>query len=119
MVLLTVELLPLCFVAGAGPHVVSGVRAGDTITLVLEDAPPGLTGFTVGIRATPTRTAVVAASTAGVAEHTAGDGSTYYTAARTIPLGTTPTNMGAGTGYEAYWQHSSLAEPVVEEIVVS
>jgi hypothetical protein len=117
--LLTNNMEPVALFSGTGPEVVSSIRAGDTITLVLEDAPAGLTGLAVGIRRTPTREAVVAATTAGVGEHSATDGSTYYSAARTIPPGAAATNQAAGTGYEAYWTHLSLSQPAVEEIVVA
>jgi hypothetical protein len=90
---------------------------GSEFTAVLEDAPAGLTGLAFSVRTTPGRVAV-AVTGSGVTEHVAGDSTHYYTATRLLPNDLAATDYVAGTGYEVVWTHSSLAQPLLEELVV-
>jgi hypothetical protein len=93
------------------------IPPGAAFTAVLESAPAGLVGtLTAGIWATPSREILVPASTGGITQHTADDGSIYYEAARAQPADSPPTDPIAGTGYEIFWVNGPTT--VTEELIV-
>lgn len=82
---------------------------GATITAYLTNAPQDLEGtITVAVRALPSETALVAATTSGIAETQLGDNTSNYTATITIPADT------AAGDYEIVWANDTteVTEPL-------
>lgn len=97
------------------------VLAGMSFTVTLTDAPQELVGdVTCGIRTNPGGVYVLAASDDAITEtvHTPDDGSSNYTATRTLPEDTAPTDPTDAVAYQIVWQVPAQAEDVEDLIVL-